>query len=275
MLKETFGNWREDQCMRLSAALAYYSIFSIAPLLIIAISMAGLFLGADAARGRIETQLKSYVGEPTAKAVQSMVQSASKPAASQKAALVGLVTLIVGAGGVFGQLQDALNLIWKVPKKPKSGPGSMVRGRLLSFAMVLLVGGLLLASLFLTTSVAAMSGFVGNYLKLPGFALGAISSLVSFGVVTVLFATIFKVLPDTAVRWRHVWVGAALTALLFELGKIGLGWYLGRESTTSPYGAAGSVVLLLLWVYYSSLILFFGAEFTRIYAGRTDPAVGG
>ncbi|MDQ3622007.1 MAG: YihY/virulence factor BrkB family protein [Verrucomicrobiota bacterium] len=273
MLIDTFNSWMEDNALRLSAALAYYSIFSIAPLLVIAISIAGLALGPEAVNQGLAVQLKSYVGEQAAQAVQSMVQSASKPAQSKIAAVVGILTLLIGASAIFGQLKDALNTIWEVKQKSGAGVMGFVRERFLSFGMVLVIGFLLLVSLLLTAAFAGMTGYFENVLKLPAFIGGALGFVISFGMVTLLFAAIFKMLPDATVEWRNVWIGAAVTALLFEIGKFLLGWYLGRESTASTYGAAASVVLLLLWVYYASLILLFGAEFTQVYASATGSSI--
>jgi membrane protein len=269
LLKATFEAWMEDNALRLSAALAYYSIFSIAPLLIIAISVAGLVLGADAVRGHLDDQLKSYIGAQAAESVQSMVQSASKPSDGWLGAVIGFITLMLGASGVFGQLKDALNTIWEV--KPKGGAGVMgfLRERLLNFGMVLVIGFLLLTSLLLATALAALNGYFEKVAGISPVIGGVLGFLLSLCIVTILFAFIFKVLPDAQIEWRNVWTGAVVTALLFELGKFGLGFYLGRESTASSFGAAGSVVLLLLWVYYASCILLFGAEFTQEYAKAT------
>ncbi len=273
LLKQAYNSWSEDNCLRLSAALAYYSIFSIAPLLIIAISIAGLVFGAQAAQGQIEEQMKGYVGAQAAQAVQTMVQSAWKPSQSWTAGIIGVVTLLVGASGVFGQLKDSLNTIWHVKQKPGGGVKGFLRERFLTFGMVFAIGFLLLVSLMLSTGLSAADGFFGRILHMPPIVWTAITSAVSLAVVVVLFATLFKVLPDAQIQWRDVWVGSAVTALLFEAGKLGLSWYLGRASTASSYGAAGSVVLLLLWVYYASVILFFGAEFTKVYAGENGGAI--
>lgn len=266
MLKETASDWMEDNALRLSAALAYYSIFSIAPLMVIAIAIAGWVLGNEAAQGILNDQLKGLLGAQAANGVSEMVKNASKPSSSLVAGTVGAITLLMGASGVFGQLKDALNTIWEVKAKPGQGIMKFVRERILSFGMVLVIGFLLLLSLFLTTVLSGISKYVGSALPFSEALTAVIGFSVSFGVITVLFASIFKFLPDAKVKWRDVWIGAIATALLFEIGKILLGLYLGRESTASPYGAAASVVLLLLWVYYGSLILFFGAEFTQVYA---------
>jgi membrane protein len=196
-----------------------------------------------------------------------MVQSTSQPSKSLVATAVGIVTLLLGASGVFGELKDALNIVWKVRAKSGLGWRPFVRQRLLSFSMVLVIGFLLLVSFLLTTLLSGFSRWVEAILRLPNWIWGGFGILLSLGVVMCLFALIFKVLPDVRIDWRHVWVGAAFTAVLFEIGKFGLAYYLGRESTASSFGAAGSVVLLLLWIYYASCILFFGAEFTKVYAG--------
>jgi len=276
LLKEAANEWMEDNALRLSAALAYYSIFSIAPLLVIAISIAGWVLGPEAVSGQLQQELAKTVGTEGAGAIQSMVQSASKPSSSIIAGVVGFVTLIIGATGVFGALKDALNTIWEVKAKAGLGIKGFLKDRLLSFGMVLVIGFLLLVSLMLTSALAIVNKTIGDALSVPTFIWGVLTFIISFAVVTALFATIFKMLPDVKVEWRFVWIGAVVTALLFEIGKFLLGWYLGMESTKSSYGAAASVVLLLLWVYYTSLILFFGAEFTQVYArrvgGRVEPA---
>ena len=271
LLRNTATDWVEDNALRLSAALAYYSVFSIAPLLVIAIGIAGWVLGAEAVQGQVHDQLKGTIGADSAAAVESMVQSASKGGGI--ASVVGLVTLLIGASGVFAALKDALNTVWEVKAKPGLGIKGFIKDRLLSFGMVLVIGFLLLTSLLLTTALAAVNKFFGDALGLPAFVWGIVGFIVSFAVVTALFAAIFKFLPDVKVGWRHVWIGAVVTALLFEIGKFLLGWYLGREGAASTYGAATAIVLLLLWVYYSSLILLFGAEFTQVYARSTGAAV--
>jgi membrane protein len=269
LLKATATDWMEDNALRLSAALAYYSIFSIAPLLVIAISVAGLVLGEESVRGQLDDQLKGYVGAQAAEGLQSMVQGASKKSDSWMGAIIGFVTLMLGASGVFGQLKDALNTIWEVKAKGGAGVWGFVRERLLNFGMVLVIGFLLLTSLLLTTGLTALSGYFESLVGMPEFVGAAFGFVVSFAVVTTLFAFIFKVLPDAQIEWRNVWIGAAVTGLLFEIGKFGLSYYLGKESTASSFGAAGSAILLLLWVYYASCILLFGAEFTQVYARET------
>jgi membrane protein len=273
LMKEAFNDWMEDKALRLSAALAYYSVFSIAPLLVIAIGIAGLLLDDAAVRGQLSKTLSSYVGPIAAQGAEEMVKSAAKPGHGLMATVIGFATLMIGAGGVFGQLKDALNSIWEVKSLSGSGVRGFIRERLLSFGMVLVIGFLLLASLLATTAIAGFSHFLEARFALPSFIWGVLNFLVSMSLSTILFALIYKILPDAKIEWRSVWVGAGLTALLFELGKFGLSFYLGRESTASSFGAAGSVVLLLLWVYYASCILFFGAEFTQVYARAAGHAI--
>lgn len=269
LLRQTVTEWLEDGALRLSAALAYYSMFSIAPLLIIVISIAGLFFGDEAVRGQLDEQLRSYVGEQAAAGIQGMVQGAAKPTQGWISAVIGFVALIFGASGVFGQLKDALNTIWEVKMTDSGGVKRFVWQHLLSFGMVLVIGFLLLTSLMLTAAIAALNTFLNSFLGIPAEVWAFVTMIVSMALVMVLFAIMFKVLPDAKIQWRHVWVGAAATAILFEIGKFALGFYLGRESTASSYGAAGSVILVLLWVYYASCILLFGAEFTQVYANSS------
>lgn len=266
LLKATGAAWSQDKVLRLSAALAYYAIFSIAPLLVIAIGIAGWVFGPDAVRGQLEDQLRGAMGPVAAESIQSMIKSASHRADSAWATILGFLILFVGAAGVFAQLKDALNTIWGVRAQSSGGLWRFLREQLLSFSMVLVIGFLLLASLALTTALAAAGKYVGDLLPIHPFILALLGFLVSLGLVTTLFALIFKVLPDVSIEWRNVWVGAFATAVMFEIGKSLLAVYLGRESTASSYGAASSVILILLWVYYTSVILFSGAEFTRAHA---------
>jgi len=217
-------------------------------------------------RGRLYYELNGFVGQQAAAVIQSMVQSTSRPATSVAATLIGVVTLLVGASGVFGELKDALNIIWQVRAKPGLGWRGMVRQRLLSFGMVLVIGFLLLVSFLLTTLLNAFNHWVEAILRLPDWIWGGVGIILSYLLVSALFALIFKVLPDVRIDWRHAWIGSLATALLFEGGKFALAYYLGRQSTSSSFGAAGAVVLLLLWVYYASGILLFGAAFTKVYA---------
>jgi membrane protein len=264
LLKESYTEWSKDKCMRLAAALAYYSLFSIAPLILITIGVVGAIYQDEAAQGRVSQQLSQVMGWEVAKSVETMVASAGQN--SKGATLTGIVMLLVGASSVFGQLKEALNTIWEVKPKPGLGIMGFIRTRLLSFGIVLVIGFLMLISLLLTALVSAFSGWIQQNLGIPPFIAGALGIVVPFAVEVVLFASLFKLLPDAQVRWKNVWVGAAVTALLFEIGKSLLGWYLGRPSTASAFGAASAPVLVMLWVYYNSLILFFGAEFTEVYS---------
>ncbi len=266
LFKQTITEFTANKVPRLGAALAYYTIFSLAPLLLIVIAIAGLAFGHDAAQNKIFEQLHSVLGANTAAGVQDMVKNAAKPKSGTIATVLGIVTLLLGASGVFGQLKDALNTIWDV--KPKEGRGimGMVKDRFLSFAMVLGLGFLLLVSLVIDTAIAAMGKYAGNHLP-GGAALWHIVELAfSFVVIAVLMAGIFRLLPDLKIEWRDVWLGAALTSLLFVLGKFALGIYFAKSAVGSSFGAAGSLVLVLLWVYYSAQLLLFGAEFTQVYA---------
>lgn len=265
--KQTIKDFMADKALRLSAALAYYAIFSLAPLLIIVIAIASLVFDQEAVRGEVQRQLQGFIGESSAKTIESMI-AAQHRGSSLTATIIGIATLIFGASGVFGQLQDALNTIWEVKPKPGRGIKGFIRDRFLSLTMVLGLGFLLLISMVITTLLEVFTKTIGAWLTLPPFLVGAFSVIVSFLVVTLLFAMIFKVLPDVTIKWRDVWIGALSTALLFTLGKYVLSLYLGRESTASAYGAAGSFVVILLWIYYSSVILFLGAEFTQVYANE-------
>jgi membrane protein len=274
LLKRAALDWLEDQAPTLGAALAYYTVFSLAPLVLITISLAGLIFGRDAAQGQVFYELRGVLGDATGQAIQDVVQNAnSKPVTGVVATLIGFAMLLFGASGVFIQLQTSLNAIWGVQPKPGRGILGIMRDRFLSFSLVLVVGFLLLVSLLLTAVIAFVEQwFVG---MVPGVAALAqlVNSAVSLIVITLLFAMIFKFLPDAKIAWRDVWIGAFLTAGLFTVGKFALGLYLATGSVGSSYGASGSLVVFLLWVYYSSLILFFGAELTKAYANRFGSCV--
>ena len=268
VLKETFSEWNNDKASRLAAALAYYTVFSLAPLLIIVIAIAGAVFGEEAARGEIVGQIQGLVGTDGAKFIETAIESASKPKAGTIASLISIAVLLFGASGLFAQLQDALNTIWEVQPKPDQGVIAIIRARFLSFTMVLGVGFLLLVSLVLSAALAAVVNFLGNLIPGIGFLLQAANFLLGFGITTLLFGLIYKVLPDVKIVWGDVWIGAIITSLLFSIGRFLLGLYLGNSTFGSTYGAAGSVVILLVWVYYAAQILFFGAEFTQVYARR-------
>ncbi len=266
MFKETWTHWSADNAPRLGASLSYYASFSIAPLLLLTISIAGFIFGRAAVQGKIMEQLGKLMGTESVKAIESMIQAAQKPASGVVATLIGVVTLILGASGVMIELKDGLNKTWGIKKR--SGFGVFIKDRLLSIAMVLAVGFLLLVSLALSAAIAALGGFLGGMVPLSELLLHVLNLFISFGAITLLFAAIFKSLPDAKIKWRDVWLGAALTSFLFAVGKFFLGLYIGRLIVGSSYGAAGSVLVMLLWIYYSAQILYFGAEFTKIYANH-------
>ena len=265
LFKETAKEFNEDKAPRLGAALAYYTIFSVGPLLLISVAMAGLFLGQEAARGQISGELGRFFGPQMAESLEQMIEAAAKPKSGKIATIVGVIMLMVGASGLFGQLKDALNTIWNVEPKSAGGITGFIKQRFLSMAMVLGIGFLLLVTLVFDAMISAMGPMLERIVG--GEAIAHVLSLVlSFGIATVLFAAIFRILPDLKIAWRDVWLGAVFTSLLFVLGKWGLGLYLGKAAVGSAYGAAGSLVILLVWVYWSAQILFFGAEFTQVYA---------
>lgn len=267
LVRDTVTEWNEDNVPLLAAALAYYTIFSLAPLLVIAIAIAGAVFGEDAARGEIVRQLAGLVGEDGAKFIQSMIQNANKPGSGGTiATLISIGILLFGASGVFGQLQMALNTIWEVKPKPGRAVKSFLQSRFLSFAMVLVIGFLLLVSLVLSAALSGVSSILGGFLP-EALAIGKLLDFVlTFAITTVLFASIYKFLPDVEVPWKNLWIGSAVTALLFNIGKVLLGVYLGNSSVGSTYGAAGSLVVLLIWIFYSAQILLLGAEFTQVYS---------
>ncbi|RPI94839.1 MAG: YihY/virulence factor BrkB family protein [Chloroflexi bacterium] len=272
LLKETFREWREDGATRLAAALAYYTTFSLAPLLVLIIAIAGLVGGHEAAQNQTMTQVEELLGAEGREFVQGMIQSASRPATGLAATLIGVVTLLFGALGVFGELQNSLNTIWEVKPKPArgflDGIKRFILDRLLSFTMVLGIGFLLLASLVVSAALSALGEYIGNTWPLADLWLQLINFVISFIVVLLLFAMIFKFLPEVNIAWKDVWLGAAVTSVLFSLGKFLIGFYLGRSEVGNTFGAAGSLAILLIWIYYSAQILFFGAEFTQVYANR-------
>jgi membrane protein len=265
LLRETVIQWIEDQPFQMASSLAYYTIFSLAPLLIIVIAVAGMVFGQAAAEEQIVGTIEGVIGRQSAEAVQGMIQSASSQRkAGIISAVLGFVTLLLGASGVVGQLQMSLNTIWGVEPKPGQGVWGFLRQRFVSLGMILGVGFLLLVSLVLSALVTTLAQFIGTSVMLAY----TLDVLISFALITALFAMIYKFLPDVRVEWRDVWIGAALTSVLFTIGKSLIGLYLGYSSVSSTYGAAGSIIMILLWVYYSSLILFFGAEFTQVYASE-------
>lgn len=266
LLKQTFSEWNEDKAPLLAAALAYYTIFSLAPLLIIVIAIAGFVFGEEAVRGEIVGQIQGLVGREGAEVIQEMLKNAYHPGKGIIATLIGFVTLLLGASGVFAQLQEALNIIWNVKPKPGRGIKGIIKDRFLSFTMVVGIGFLLLVSLVISTVLAAISNFLNHLFPDFSGVLHLVSFALSFAIVTFLFGMIYKVLPDVKISWNDVSIGAAMTALLFMVGQYLLGVYLGNSGFTSTYGAAGAFVVILVWIYYSAQILFLGAEFTQVYA---------
>lgn len=263
---ESFNDWLADRALRFSAALAYYSIFAMAPLVIIAIAVAGLAFGEEAARGEVYQQIEWLLGPKGAIEIQTLIQASNDTHKSLLATVVGVVTLLIGASGVFGQLKDALNSIWGVMLKP-GGIVTSIKEHLLNFSMVLGVGFLLIISLLLSAVLQALNSFITGYLPIPSF-VAPLTAVISFLIVVLLFALIFKVLPDVEIGWQDVWIGASVTALLFTVGKYLIGLYLGTSSIASSFGAAGALILILVWVYYSATIFLLGAEFTKVYASR-------
>jgi membrane protein len=271
VLERAAIKWSADDCLTLGAALAYYTVFSLAPVLVIVIAVAGAVFGPEAAQGEIVGQIRGLVGEEGAAAIQSLIQSASRQGAGLRATTIGLLVLLFGSTSAFSQLQSALNTIWEVPPQAHGGLWAMVRARFLSFAAVLGTGFLLSVSLVLSAAVAAFGRFGWGWMPGIGRVLELADFLGSLVVHTLLFAMIFKLLPDVAIRWRDVWLGAAVTAGLFSVGKLVIGLYLGTSELGAAYGAAGWVILVLAWVYYSAQIVLFGAELTRAFQGPFPP----
>ncbi|HUS06318.1 MAG TPA: YihY/virulence factor BrkB family protein [Bryobacteraceae bacterium] len=270
LLTATVTNWFDHKVPRLGASLAFYSMLSIAPLLVVVIAVAGFFFGRQAAEGQIVWQIQDLVGREGAEAIQAMLKGAHRPAAGALATFLGLMTLFFGASSVVAELRDALNTIWCVPTK-RTGSSwrsivSTLRDRTMAFGVVLGVGFLLLVSLALNAALSALGGAFGEHLPTPEWLLQAANFLFSFLVIAFLFSLMYKMLPDLLINWSDVWLGGAITSLLFTLGKLLIGIYLGRAGISSTYGAAGSLVILLVWVYYSAQIFFLGAEFTLAYA---------
>ncbi|MDZ4839516.1 MAG: YihY/virulence factor BrkB family protein [Bacteroidota bacterium] len=266
--KETYKEFSKDDTFTLGAALSYYTIFSLAPMLVVIISVAGFLFGKEAIEGGLFDQLKDLLGAEGAKQVQQMVASAYSPGRSMWAGIIAGVLLVYSSTTVFGQLQSSLNAIWEVKAKPKRGIVKYIMNRVLSFSVILGVGFLLLVSLVLNALLVFLGNWLEDKLNLAsgGFVINMIEFVISFGVVTLLFAMIYKILPDAKVKWRFTWIGAGVTALLFDIGKTLIGLYLGSSDLGSTYGAAGSIILVMMWVNYSSQILFIGAEFTQVYA---------
>jgi membrane protein len=266
--KEAVSEWSADNASRLSAALAYYTIFSIAPLLIIILGITGLIFGDEAGRGQVMEQLGGVMGPEGASAIQDILKGAQHPTSGIIATIISFVVLAFTASGVFYELHNSLNTIWDVQRKSEGGIFNVIKTRLPSFSILPVLGFILIVSLVVSTALASFGGLIGNILPGAQYMLYFINFVISFLVIAFLFALIYKILPDVEIRWRDVWVGAAVTSLLFVIGKFAIGLYLGKSGIASTYGAAGSLVILLAWVYYSAQIFFFGAEVTQVYANK-------
>ena len=270
LLKDTFTSFGETKCARLAAALSYYTIFSIAPILLVIISLAAIFLDPETVRKGIIEQIGSNVNSSAANAVADILSNAKQTSHGGNIILtiIGFVTILAGATGLFAALQDSLNTIWGVEPKPDAGIFVMIKARLLSFVMVLGIGFLLIVSLAASVAVKAAADQLGMLLGGAEWIAPVLNVVIFFVLITGFFALMFKILPDAEIQWRDVWVGAGLTSVLFSVGKAILSWYLSRPGTASAYGSAGALVVLLLWINYASQILFFGAEFTKVFANR-------
>lgn len=269
MARAAVSAWSSDYAPSMGAALSYYTIFSIAPSLLIVISIAVLVYGEDAARGAVFYQVRGMMGDAAAVALQGLLASAHKPGQSIVAATIGLVLLIVGATSVFGELQSALDRIWRTPDRVKQGGlWMLLRTRLVSFAMIVGIGILLIASLLASAALALLENWWGALFGAQALVASALNILLSYLIVTVMFAMIYKIMPRVRIAWRDVWTGAVITGILFTVGKYLIGLYIGKSGVSSSFGAAGSLVVILLWVYYSAQIFLLGAEFTWVYAHR-------
>jgi membrane protein len=266
LLKETYAKWSDHQAPRLGASVAFYSILSFAPLLVLITAVIALVFSRADAQDELINQARQMMGDRGADTVSTLLKNAQKPASGVFASVVAFVTLLLGASGVFTEVRNALNIIWEATPQPPSGIKGMIQQRLFSFGMVLSVGFLLLVSLILSAGLAYLGHSFSQILPIPAVILEALNFIVSFAVITVLFGLLFKYVPAARITWKDVWVGAIGTALLFTIGKLLLGLYIGKASVGSAYGAAGSLVAMVVWIYYSAQIFFFGAEFTHVYA---------
>jgi membrane protein len=267
VFKNSFIGFDDDKIMKLSASLAYYTVFSMGPLLIVIISLCSLFLGKEAVEGKIYGQLAGFVGADTAEQLQQIIKNASLAGKSKIAAIIGGITLLLGSTTVFAEIQDSINGIWGLKPKPKRGWVKFLQNRFLSFSVIIGLGFLLLVSLGISTIIDGFSDHLRN--RFPGVTIVVfyiVNLCITLGITTLIFGVIFRVLPDANIRWKDVIAGALATAILFMLGKFGISYYISKSNVGSTYGTAGSLVILLLWVYYSSIILYFGAEFTKAYA---------
>lgn len=277
LLKSSAINFSNDRGMKLSAALSYYTVFSMAPLLLLMISLAGVFFGREAIEGHVFAEINGLIGAEAALQIQEVIRNMELSGTTNTALIIGAITLVIGATTVFGEIQDSINWIWKVKAKPKRGWLKLITDRLLSSSLIIGLGFLLIVTLIVNGLLVALSDYLIRYFPDATVAFANVANIIlSFGVITLLFGVIFKVLPDAKISWADVRAGAFFTACLFLLGRFLIGFYLETTGAASPYGAAGSLIVILLWVYYTAVILYFGAEFTKTYAeyigARIEPA---
>jgi membrane protein len=274
LLKDSFSEFMEDNCLKLSAALSYYTIFSLAPLLLLVISIVSIFFGKEAFEGELYEQISGLVGKQASLQVQEIVKNAALTNKSSTAAVIGAVTLAIGATAVFAEIQDSINYIWSIKSKPKQSWLQYIKNRLLSFSVIITLGFLMIVSLGVNAMVDLLSSRLERYFSEGSvFIFSIINVALVLAIITALFTVIFKILPDGKVRWKECLVGAGFTALLFSIGKFGISFYLGQSDLGATYGASASIVILLTWIYYSSIILYFGAEFTKVYAKSDGVAI--
>ncbi|MFO7662315.1 MAG: YihY/virulence factor BrkB family protein [Chloroflexota bacterium] len=267
IIKKTFKSWRDEKVSRLAAALAYYTVFSIPPLLVVSIGIASIFTDRQVIEDQVINQAGNLMGPQGAEAIETILQSTEAPGGNELLpTIIGIIFLLLGASAIFTQLQDAMNTIWDVEADPDRGILAAIKERFMSFTMVLAIGFILLVSLLLSTVLTTLGTYIGNLVSETEIVLGLVNFIISYIIFTVLFGVMFKTIPDVRVAWRDVWIGAAITAALFMIGEYALGIFLDRSDPTSAYGAAGSVILILLWVFFSAQVLFLGAEFTQVYA---------
>lgn len=274
MLKCTFNDFLTDRALKLSASLSYYTVFSMAPLLLLMISLFGYFFGRDAVQGHVFHEINGLIGAEAALQIQEVIKNMELSGKTTTALIVGIVTLIIGATTVFGEIQDSINMIWKVKAKPKRGWVKLLKDRLLSSSLIIGLGFLMVVSLMVNGALMALNDWLKSFFPEVTLVLfNIINIVITFGVITVLFGIIFKVLPDAYIDWKHVKIGAFFTACLFMIGRYLIGLYITTTSTGTAYGAAGSIIIILVWVYYTAAILYFGAEFTRVYCEYTGARI--
>lgn len=269
LLRDTVDEFIDDNAIKFSASLAYYTVFSLPPMLIVVISLSGIFYGQEAVQGKIYAQISDIAGTSTAKQIEEMIKEVRLKGNTRISTLIGMIVLVIGATGIFTEIQDSINIIWGVKAKPKRGWLKIIMNRIISFSMIISIGFVLLVSLIIHALMLMLSTKLNSYFPMLTLELLQIfNSILTFGVITLLFAIIFKYLPDAKIRWKDVGVGALATAVLFIIGKFAITFYLAHTDFATANGTAGSIVVLLVWIYYSSVILFLGAEFTQVYSHR-------